>query len=73
MGIERVSAIGGRVLAGALIDARLVQDVYLTTANRTGGEPDTPMYRKPLATRVVVRKRGTGAEAGVVFEHLVID
>jgi hypothetical protein len=30
------------------------------------------MYPKRLNARVAVRKRGTGPEAGVVFEHLVL-
>jgi len=51
LGIERVSCIGGRTLAGQLIDDGLVQDVYLTTAPRSGGEPDTPLYAKPLRAR----------------------
>jgi riboflavin biosynthesis pyrimidine reductase len=71
-GIERISCIGGRRIAAQLIDAGLVQDVYLTTAAQPGGEPGTPMYPKPLNARVAVRKRGTGPEAGVVFEHLVL-
>ena len=70
LGVTRVSAIGGRRIATQLIDARLVQDVYLTTSPRTGGEPDTPMYPKPLEGAVTVRKRGTGGESGVIFEHL---
>ena len=71
-GIGRVSCIGGRTLAGHLIDAGLIQDLYLTTSARSAGEPNTPFYSKPLKTETVVRKRGTGADAGVVFEHLVI-
>jgi riboflavin biosynthesis pyrimidine reductase len=71
MGIERVSVVGGRTIATALIDAGLVQDIYLTTSPREGGEPNTPMYPKPLDAEMIVRKHGTGAEAGVVFEHLV--
>ena len=70
LGVTQVSAIGGRRIATQLIDARLVQDVYLTTSPRTGGEPDTPMYPKPLEGAVTVRKRGTGGESGVIFEHL---
>ena len=31
--------------------------------------PDTPMYPGPLKTELIVRKSGTGGEAGVVFEH----
>jgi len=72
LGIERVSCIGGRTLAGQLIDDGLVQDVYLTTAPRSGGEPDTPFYAKPLRAREVVRKRGTGADEGVTFQHLLV-
>jgi riboflavin biosynthesis pyrimidine reductase len=70
LGIGRISAVGGRTLATQLIDARLVQDVYLTTSPRAGGEPDTPMYPRPLQTSLVLRKGGSGVETGVVFEHL---
>jgi riboflavin biosynthesis pyrimidine reductase len=70
MGIRRMSAVGGRTLARSLIDAGLVQDLYLTTAAKAGGEPNTPLYPRPLDGHAVVRKRGTGPEAGVVFEHL---
>jgi riboflavin biosynthesis pyrimidine reductase len=70
MGLERISCIGGRTLATQLLDAGVVQDVYLTTSARGGGEPNTPMYPRPLAGELVVRKAGTGVEAGVVFEHL---
>jgi len=69
--IDRVSAVGGRTVATALIDAGLVQDVYLTTSPREGGEPNTPMYPRPLDAELVVRKHGTGAEAGVVFDHFL--
>jgi riboflavin biosynthesis pyrimidine reductase len=68
-GIARVSVVGGRTLARQLIDASLVQDVYLTTASAAGGEPGTPLYPAPLAHTLVVRKHGTGEEAGVVFEQ----
>ena len=69
-GIERISAIGGRRLATELIDAGLVQDVFLTTAGRPGGEPNTPMYPKPLRGELVVRKLGTGEDSGVIFEQI---
>jgi hypothetical protein len=72
LGIERLSCIGGRTLATSLLDAGLVQDVYLTTGKETGGVPDTPMYDKPLHGREVVRKNGTGPDAGVIFEHIAI-
>ena len=72
LGIERISCIGGRTLAGQLLDAGLIQDVYLTTGNRVGGAPGTPFYDKPLQGREIVRKNGTGPDAGVVFEHIVL-
>jgi len=68
-GIGRISCVGGRGIAGQLLDAGLVQDVHLTTSAVEGGEPDTPMYRKPLPMDVIVRKRGCGPEAGIVFDH----
>ena len=71
-GIRRVSAVGGRKLAAQLIDAGLVQDVYVTTSPLEGGEPNTPLYPRPLAGNLVVRKQATGVEAGVVFEHIVL-
>src|SRR5205814_5774282 len=64
-GIRRVSAVGGRKLAAQLIDAGLVQDLYLTTSPTDGGEPDTPLYPKPLRGHVIVRKQGTGPDTGV--------
>jgi riboflavin biosynthesis pyrimidine reductase len=70
LGIEQISCVGGRNLATQMIEAGLVQDVYLTTSPRPGGEPGTPMYPGPLDAEVVVRKRGTAEETGVVFEHL---
>jgi len=72
LGIERLSCIGGRILAGRLLDAGLVHDVYLTTGTKAGGEPGTPLHDKPLHGREVVRKNGTGPDAGVVFEHIAI-
>jgi 5-amino-6-(5-phosphoribosylamino)uracil reductase len=70
MGISRISAIGGRTIAAALLDAGLIQDLYLTTSARTGGEPNTPLYRRPLTGDVILRKHGTDTDAGIVFEHL---
>ena len=71
-GVERLSCIGGRTLAGPMLDAGLVQDVYLTTGTKEGGEAGTPVYDKPLHGREVVRKRGTGADEGVIFTHIVL-
>jgi len=71
-GIHRISCIGGRSLATELLKAGVVQDIYLTTSARRGGEPGTPFYTgtKPLHTTCVLRKSGQREEAGVVFEHL---
>lgn len=72
MGVMRISAVGGRVLAAELIDAGLVQDLYLTTSPIAGGEPGTPWYPRVLDMRTIVRKRGTLHETGVVFEHSLL-
>jgi riboflavin biosynthesis pyrimidine reductase len=71
MGIARVSCVGGHTLAAALLDAGLVDDVYLTTGVRQGGEPETPLSPHPWRGRVLVRKHGTGPETGVIFEHIL--
>jgi len=72
-GIDTLSAIGGRTLTSALIDEGLVQDLYLTTSAKAGGQPNTPYYvgRKELSKRLVLRKEGKEEESGVVFEHSV--
>ena len=71
MGIRRVSCVGGRTLARELLAGGLVDDVYLTTAPQPGGQPDTAIAPWPWRGRVVVRKHGTGPDAGVVFEQVV--
>jgi riboflavin biosynthesis pyrimidine reductase len=71
IGIARISCIGGRTLAGQLLDAGLIDDVYLTTGRNTGGEPGTPLSSAPWRGRTVVRKAGTGVEQGVMFEHVL--
>jgi riboflavin biosynthesis pyrimidine reductase len=70
LGVQRISCIGGRTLAGQLIDAGFVDDLYLTTSPQDGGEPNTPFYAKPLDGCAVVRKVGTGPDAGVRFDHV---
>jgi len=69
--IRRVSCIGGRTLSTSLIDAGVVQDLYLTTSPKPGGEPHTPFYMgtRPPRSRAVVPKAGRDAAIGVVFEH----
>ena len=69
-GVRRISCVGGRTLARALIDMALIQDLFLTTGRNNGGEPGTSLYPRALSGDVVVRKLGTGADTGVVFEHL---
>jgi len=73
LGAVRISCIGGRTIARQLIDAGLVQDLYITTSPTEGGEPNTPLYPQPLEARTIVRKHGTSREAGVIFEHLTFD
>jgi 5-amino-6-(5-phosphoribosylamino)uracil reductase len=72
LGVRQMSCIGGRTLAGQVLDAGLIQDLYLTTSAISAGEPHTPFYSKPLEGQTIVRKRGTGADAGVVFEHVTL-
>ena len=58
-GINRISAIGGRTTATALIDAGVVQDLCLTTTACPGGEPNTPFYtgRRPPHLNLIVAKK----------------
>ena len=70
--MNRLSCVGGRELARQLLDADLIDEVYLTTSPTTGGEPNTPLYPRPLPGRVIVRKHGSGPESGVVFEQFLM-
>jgi len=69
-GIATISCVGGRTLADRLIDLGLVSDLYLTRSAKAGGEPHTPLYPHPLDGEIVVRKHGTGPDAGVTFTHV---
>ena len=73
-GIGRISAIGGRKAATSLVDAGLVQDIYLTTTAIEGGEPNTPWYvgDRKLNLSTIVKKMEV-ADHPIVFEHLAID
>ena len=73
-GIGRISAVGGRVTATSLVDAGLVQDIYLTTSPIDGGELDTPWYvgKHPPTRRTIVTKRETGVDAPILFDHLAL-
>ena len=68
-GIQTVSCVGGRTTAASLIEAGLVDDLYLTTSPVPGGQPGTPLYHEGPVRGLVLRKAGTGTERGVVFEH----
>lgn len=62
MGVSRISCIGGRTPAPQLIDAALIQDLYLTTSAKTGGEQGTPMYPSfcgSFSFRIHVRRLGS--------------
>jgi riboflavin biosynthesis pyrimidine reductase len=73
-GIGRISAIGGRVTATSLVDAGLVQDLYLTTSAIDAGEPDTPWYvgEKFPKLAVIAKKREVTARLPLLFEHLAL-
>lgn len=73
-GIRRISAIGGRFTATRLVDAGLVQDIYLTTSSRSAGEPGTPWYTGVIGpTLDVVTKKAWSDDSGeIVFEHALI-
>ena len=74
-GIGRISAVGGRVAATSLVDAGLVQDIYLTTSAIDGGEADTPWYvgRRQPKLKTIVKKRELGVDSPILFDHLAID
>jgi riboflavin biosynthesis pyrimidine reductase len=74
-GVRRISAVGGRTVATALLDAGMVQDLYLTTTERSAGQPNTPLYTgtKPIGLELVVRKRTAEGETPAIrFEHLLV-
>jgi riboflavin biosynthesis pyrimidine reductase len=72
--ISRISAIGGRIAATSLVDAGLVQDLYLTTSAIDAGEPDTPWYvgEKLPVLETIVKKREVTVTSPLRFEHLAI-
>jgi 5-amino-6-(5-phosphoribosylamino)uracil reductase len=74
-GIGRISAIGGRIVATGLVDAGLVQDIYLTTSGIDAGEPDTPWYvgKRLPRLEIIVQKREVTLRSPLLFEHLAIN
>jgi len=73
-GMTRFCSIGGRRSASELIDAGLVQDVYLTTTQSSAGEPGTPWYvgTERLSLEPVLVKEWDGRDGVVRFEHLLV-
>lgn len=73
-GIGRLSAVGGRHAATALIDAGLVQDIYLTTSALRAGQLGTPWYigSRRLQPRTIVSKREDAAPDPIIVEHLAL-
>lgn len=73
-GMTRFCSIGGRRSASELVDAGLVQDVYLTTTPSSAGEPGTPWYvgKQELSLEPVVVKEWDGPAGVVRFEHLLL-
>lgn len=71
-GLSRISVVGGRTAASALVDAGLVQDLCLTTSAHEGGQPGTAFYAgsDPPRLELIVRKEGGGDTFPISFEHL---
>jgi riboflavin biosynthesis pyrimidine reductase len=74
-GIQRISVIGGRFTATQLVDAGLIQDIYLTTTSLKGGEPGTPWYAGTAPPRLtaITSKEWNEGGSSVVFDHFLID
>jgi len=73
-GIQRISSIGGRFTATLLVDAGLIQDIYLTTTSLEGGEPGTPWYcgaSAPYLSAITSKQWHEGGSR-VVFDHFLI-
>ena len=72
--IGRISAVGGRVTATSLVDAGLVQDIYLTTSGIDAGEENTPWYvgDRPPRLETIVKKREVTVRSPLLFEHLAL-
>lgn len=69
LGMRRMSCIGGRTLAAALLARQLVDDTYLTTSARVGGQAGTPLPPAAIDGDVIVQKQGTAEDRGVIFQH----
>ena len=73
-GMSRISVVGGPILATSLVDAGLVQDIYLTTSAIDAGEPGTPWYtgKTPPPLKLIVSKREDTAAEPIRVEHFAI-
>ena len=73
-GLQRISAIGGPFTATQLVDAGLVQDIYLTTTSLEGGEPGTPWFSGTVPPRLtaITSKQWDEGGSRVVFDHFLI-
>ena len=73
-GIRRACSVGGRRSASDLVDAGLVQDVYLTTTKTSGGDPGTPWYtgKQDVRMTTALIKEWDGPDGTVTFEHGVL-
>jgi len=73
-GVRRACSVGGRRSATELVDANLVNDVYLTTTSASGAEPGTPWYigKQNLRMEMALVKEWDGAHGPVRFEHGVL-
>ena len=73
-GLSRISAVGGPALATSLIDAALVQDLYLTTSSIAAGEPRTPWFAGPTPPRLdlIVSKKEDARDRPIRVEHFSI-
>lgn len=70
-GVRHVSAVGGRTAATALVDAGLVQDVYLSHTSSAAGAPGTPWYKgRSLPRSKTILRKSWSTDAGpVTFTH----
>jgi 5-amino-6-(5-phosphoribosylamino)uracil reductase len=75
-GIRRISVVGGRSTASALVDAGIVQDLCLTTTEKSAGQPGTPLYAgsKSLKRELLIRKHWLDPELQerIRFEHFAV-
>ncbi len=71
LGIVRACGVGGRTSVTALVDAGLVDDVYLTSAPGRAAAPGTPWYtgHRPPSLQSVLLKEWTSEQGRVTFGH----